>query len=226
VSSSGISKSAPCSRCQHASTPTLSFFTGRTPFLPPNQQPQSTEDNKSTSRPQFKNVFASIALSSLEFSIGILSVCACMHRCAHFPYVYASIDCERVLFYGCVWTQKVVGYYWANFGRLLGGNVLATLSSVASVEFIDVVASCAALISRGVMRPNDAVLQCVIALRRHGQCIAVIAQILNAVWQGWLPGRAIECLSRDMLSHFTGSTGTMKYSLLIFRRLIEYLLIS
>ena len=29
----------------HASTPPLSFFTGRMPFLPPNQQRQSTEDN-------------------------------------------------------------------------------------------------------------------------------------------------------------------------------------
>jgi len=28
----------------HASTPPLSFFTGRTRFLPPNQQRQSTED--------------------------------------------------------------------------------------------------------------------------------------------------------------------------------------
>ena len=47
VSGSGISwaicKSAPCSRqipCQH---PTTQFFTGRMPFLPPNQQRQSTE---------------------------------------------------------------------------------------------------------------------------------------------------------------------------------------
>jgi len=47
VSSSGISwaicKSAPCSRqipCQHLTT---QFFTGRMPFLPPNQQRQSTE---------------------------------------------------------------------------------------------------------------------------------------------------------------------------------------
>jgi len=32
----------------HASTPPLSFFTGRMPFLPPNQQRQSTEgDNRS-----------------------------------------------------------------------------------------------------------------------------------------------------------------------------------
>jgi len=31
----------------HASTPPLSFFTGRTPFLPPNQQRQSTEGTSS-----------------------------------------------------------------------------------------------------------------------------------------------------------------------------------
>jgi len=30
----------------HASTPLLSFFTGRMPFLPPNQQCQSTEGKK------------------------------------------------------------------------------------------------------------------------------------------------------------------------------------
>jgi len=49
VSGSGISwaicKSAPRSRqitCQHLTTP---FFTGRMPFLPPNQQRQSTEGN-------------------------------------------------------------------------------------------------------------------------------------------------------------------------------------
>jgi len=30
----------------HASTPQLSFFTGRMPFLPPNQQCQSTEGKK------------------------------------------------------------------------------------------------------------------------------------------------------------------------------------
>jgi len=33
----------------HASTPPLSFFTGRMPFLPPNQQHQSTEGMKSYS---------------------------------------------------------------------------------------------------------------------------------------------------------------------------------
>ena len=30
----------------HTSTPTLKFFTGRMPFLPPNQQHQSTEGKK------------------------------------------------------------------------------------------------------------------------------------------------------------------------------------
>jgi len=34
----------------HASTPPLSFFTGRMPFLPPNQQRQSTEGNNNTSQ--------------------------------------------------------------------------------------------------------------------------------------------------------------------------------
>ena len=47
VSSSGISwaicKSAPSSRQNHASTPPLNFFTGRMPFLLPNQQRQSTQ---------------------------------------------------------------------------------------------------------------------------------------------------------------------------------------
>jgi len=36
----------------HASTSLLKFFTGRMPFLPPNQQRQSTEG--SVSEPQFK----------------------------------------------------------------------------------------------------------------------------------------------------------------------------
>ena len=36
-------KLAPLQADNHASTPPLSFFTGRMPFLPPNQQHQSTE---------------------------------------------------------------------------------------------------------------------------------------------------------------------------------------
>jgi len=47
VSGSGISwaiwKSAICSRHNNASTPTTQFCTGQMPFLPPNQQHQSTE---------------------------------------------------------------------------------------------------------------------------------------------------------------------------------------
>jgi len=34
----------------HASTSLLSFFTGRMPFLPPNQQCQSIEGNKSVTK--------------------------------------------------------------------------------------------------------------------------------------------------------------------------------
>ena len=50
VSGSGISwaicKSASRCRHNHASTPPLRFFTGRMPFLPPNQQRQSTEGSR------------------------------------------------------------------------------------------------------------------------------------------------------------------------------------
>jgi len=35
---------APDRYDNHTNTPPLSFFTGRMPFLPPNQQRQSTED--------------------------------------------------------------------------------------------------------------------------------------------------------------------------------------
>ena len=49
VSGSGISwtvcKSAPCSRQITTPAPHRSVFTGRMPFLPPNQQRQSTEGN-------------------------------------------------------------------------------------------------------------------------------------------------------------------------------------
>jgi len=45
-----LSRMQVCTSLQtdnHASTPPLSFFTGRMPFLPHNQQRQSTESNKS-----------------------------------------------------------------------------------------------------------------------------------------------------------------------------------
>jgi len=52
VSGSGISwaicKSAPRSRQITMLAPTTQFFTGRMPFLPPNQQRQSTEGKQST----------------------------------------------------------------------------------------------------------------------------------------------------------------------------------
>ena len=58
VSGSGISwticKSAPLQTDNHASTPTLRLFTGRMPFLPPNQQRQSTEGKVKHST--FKNI--------------------------------------------------------------------------------------------------------------------------------------------------------------------------
>jgi len=41
-------------RDNHASTPPLSFFTGRMPFLLPNQQCQSTEGNAVVSHQQTK----------------------------------------------------------------------------------------------------------------------------------------------------------------------------
>ena len=54
VSGSGISwaicKSAPCSRQITMPAPHHSFFTGRMPFLPPNQQRQSTEGSERTSK--------------------------------------------------------------------------------------------------------------------------------------------------------------------------------
>jgi len=44
----------------HANTPPLSFFTGRMPFLPPNQQRQSTEgkNRKIEKRKSKKNGYA------------------------------------------------------------------------------------------------------------------------------------------------------------------------
>ena len=42
----------------HASTPTTQFFTGRMPFLPPNQQCQSTEGTTLHSRLQYNTHFA------------------------------------------------------------------------------------------------------------------------------------------------------------------------
>ena len=63
VSGSSISwaicKSAPCSTDNHASTPPLSFFTGRMPFLPPNQQRQSTEGEWPTMSKRWRKSYTS-----------------------------------------------------------------------------------------------------------------------------------------------------------------------
>jgi len=51
----------------HASTPPLSFFTGRMPFLPPNQQHQSTEGKVSEKENNlyFSTVAVALLLSFL-----------------------------------------------------------------------------------------------------------------------------------------------------------------
>ena len=59
VSGSGISwticKSAPCCRQTTTSAPHHSVFTGRMPFLPPNQQRQSTEGTARYNRDRWKS---------------------------------------------------------------------------------------------------------------------------------------------------------------------------
>jgi len=45
----------------HASTPPLSFFTGQMPFLPPNQQRQSTEGQQ---QPRNKNNINKLTISN------------------------------------------------------------------------------------------------------------------------------------------------------------------
>jgi len=47
----------------HASTPPLKCFTGRMPFLPPNQQHQSTEDKTSTMLNHLKIISTTILCS-------------------------------------------------------------------------------------------------------------------------------------------------------------------
>jgi len=47
----------------HASTPPLCFFTGRMPFLPPNQQRQSTEGKEMM---QQRNLITSLSLETFS----------------------------------------------------------------------------------------------------------------------------------------------------------------
>ena len=80
MSGSGISwaicKSAPRNRTDsHASTPTTLFFTGRMPFLPPNQQRQSTEGtkvNKWTKKNVYCNTRGLIEQGVLGIVIGVV----------------------------------------------------------------------------------------------------------------------------------------------------------
>jgi len=56
----------------HASTPLLSFFTGRMPFLPPNQRCQSTEgkfNSDSTNTEQFDLVWFSARNSFVQYDL-------------------------------------------------------------------------------------------------------------------------------------------------------------
>jgi len=49
----------------HASTPPLSFFTGQMPFLPPNQQRQSTEGMEITPLMKIWNSFCLLRYSNM-----------------------------------------------------------------------------------------------------------------------------------------------------------------
>jgi len=56
----------------HASTPLLSFFTGRMPFLPPNQRCQSTEgkfNSDSTNTKQFDSVWFSARNNFVQYDL-------------------------------------------------------------------------------------------------------------------------------------------------------------
>jgi len=51
VASAGLYANLHLTTDSHANMPPVSFFTGRMPFLPPNQQRQSTEGKLSPWRP-------------------------------------------------------------------------------------------------------------------------------------------------------------------------------
>jgi len=59
----------------HASTLPLSFFTGRMPFLPPNQQRQSTEGNNTSTKVALNDTFTEvnkISVSEVQCSCAAL----------------------------------------------------------------------------------------------------------------------------------------------------------
>ena len=105
VSGSGISwaicKSAPRSR-HHASTPPLSFFTGWTPFLPPNQQHQSTEGKSPLLLQTFKIRTPSALCITLQFKGSDINTS------------FADWVCDANTFVG-YWTprRQVISQYWS-----------------------------------------------------------------------------------------------------------------
>jgi len=71
------------------------FFTGRMPFLPPNQQCQSTEDNFESSK-QCKSLISSSRISaSLQFTVLIQSI-ECLVICRHW-LCWSKVVCCLVI---------------------------------------------------------------------------------------------------------------------------------
>jgi len=58
----------------HASTPPLKFFTGRMPFLPPNQQRQSTEGKTTTYFSIFRNLLETCFMYTVLLPTGFFTL--------------------------------------------------------------------------------------------------------------------------------------------------------
>ena len=83
----------------HASTRTLSFFTGRMPFLPPNQQHQSTEGHKNNCCNKDKRYRSKMPYMISNFSVADVTVC---HSVGKSKLVYSSlifVDNKLILIY-------------------------------------------------------------------------------------------------------------------------------
>jgi len=125
VSGSGISwdvcKSAPRSRQITTPAPHLSVFTGRMPFLPPNQQRQSTEGSGGTTLQSLLLYFAfalvhdSRGIEIVNFTIS-LALSAGMMASAGTPYRLVPAH-----FYPCLMLQfnKHIGSQWKALAQLL-----------------------------------------------------------------------------------------------------------
>ena len=66
VASAGLYASLQLIPDNHANIPPLSFFTGRMPFLPPNQEHQSTKGREMTYNKPGKNVRPSVRTSTIK----------------------------------------------------------------------------------------------------------------------------------------------------------------